>query len=576
METNHTFGNFYLEYSIIDNLKAKINLGSDRQSARRDEYVTKNDTRKGQTVNGVAYVNQQNRSNYLAEFTMTYDKNIKETHHVNALLGATYQEFNNNNVYASSSDFPTDAFLTNNLSAGNSTMYNIGTGKNKNQLLSYLARVNYSLHNKYLATVSFRVDGSSRFGADHKYGYFPSAALAWRISEEKFMKNIDFLSDLKLRGSYGVTGNQEIGNYKSLVLLSTSGEAIFNDNPYISIAPTKLGNSNLRWETTAQYDFGFDFGLFANRISGTFDYFYKNTYDLLLNVPISLTTGFDSSVQNVGDTKNYGFDFSITSRNLTGNLAWSTTFIGSSVKNKATNLGPVDRILSGNVRFLKEFAIIQEGQLLNSYFGYQVEGIFQNEEEIAASAQPSASPGDLRIKDTNGDGSINPEDRTVIGNPVPDFTFGVNNTLSYKRFDLNFFFEGILGNEILNVQRANSDNPLEDTRNRMSYVLDRWMPDNTDSENPSFISTSTAYSVNSRLIEDASFLRLKTLKLSYTVPSKRIRSLLIFATIQNLFTITNYSGYDPDVNALGNRDIKADLSAYPLSRVYTVGLKLGL
>jgi len=576
METNRTFGSFFAEYSIFDNLTAKINLGSDRQFARRDEYVTKNDSRRGQNANGQAYVRQQERTNYLVEFTLNYDKTFKEIHHVNALLGSTYQEFDVRTFSASASDFPTDAYLTNCLSAGNSTYYEIGSSKEKHQLLSYLGRVNYSLLDKYLLTASFRVDGSSRFGEDHKFGYFPSVALAWKMTEEPWLKDLDFISNLKLRTSYGITGNQEIGNYESLMLLSVAGQAVFNDNVYVGISPSQLGNPDLRWETTAQFDAGFDLGVFDDRIAFSFDYFHKKTFDLLLYIPIPRTSGFTTSLQNVGDTKNTGFEFSVTSRNLIGRLGWTTTLIGATAKNEVVNLGTAEQILTGSLRFCTEMTIIDEGLPMNSYYGYVVEGIFQSTEEIAASAQTTAKPGDLRYKDISGDGMISSADRTVLGDPYPDFTFGVDNTFTYKGFELNLFFEGSVGNEMLNVEAVNAETPIESIRNRMSYVLDRWTPTNTDSENPSFNSTSVTYAINSRVVEDASYVRLKNLRLSYTVPVKGIRSLSVFATAQNLFTFTNYRGYDPDVNAFGNSNVKVDYSTYPLSRIYTVGLNLGL
>ncbi|QGY42562.1 SusC/RagA family TonB-linked outer membrane protein [Maribellus comscasis] len=575
-ETNRTFGNVFFEYNIMDGLKAKINAGSDRQSARRDQYITKNDSRMGQLANGRAYVNEQDLSNYLMELTLSYNTVIQEKHTINAVLGSTYQEFIGRRINARASDFPTDANLTNNLSAGSSSTYEIGSYKYKHQLLSYLGRINYSFSDKYLATASFRIDGSSRFGADNKYGYFPSGALAWRVSNEDFMKAQELISNLKLRASYGLTGNQEIGNYESLLLLSTSGQAVFNDNLYVGIAPTQLGNADLKWETTAQWDFGFDFGILNNRISGTFDYFRKNTFDLLLNLPIPRTSGFTTSLQNVGDTKNTGFDFSITSRNLTGDFKWSTTFIGSVAKNEVTNLGDLEEIQQGYIRFYSGVTIIREGLPLNSYYGYQVEGIFQSEEEIAESAQPNANPGDLRYKDVSEDGSISAADRTILGDPFPDFSFGFDNTFSYKGLELNIFFEGMVGNELLNMERVNAETPIETPRNRMAYVLDRWTENNKDSKNPSFTETSQTYGINSRTVEDASFLRLKSLRLSYSIPTRHIRSLSVFATAQNLFTITNYSGFDPDANAFGQSNIKLDYGTYPLSRIYTIGLNIGL
>ena len=441
--------------------------------------------------------------------------------------------------------------------------------------MSYLGRVNYTLNGKYLLTASFRADGSSRFGADHKYGFFPSAALAWRISDESFMSGIDAVSDLKLRASYGVTGNQEIGNYQSLLLLSVAGEAVYNDLVYVGIAPSGLANPDLRWETTSQFDVGLDIGFLENRITGTFDVFQKKTYDLLMYLPIPRTSGFTSSLQNVGDIKNTGFDFSITSRNLVGNFTWQTTLIGSKVVNEVTSTGPLDRILTGGLAFAEQMTLIETGYPMNSYYGYKVDGIFQTQAEVDASGQSTAKPGDLKIKDVDGDGAITAEDRTIIGDPYPDFSLGLDNTFSFKGVTLSVFFEGNLGQDMMNFQITGSETPIETIRNRMDYVLDHWTPSNTGSENPSFVSQDRTYQINERIIDDATYLRLRSLRLSYAIPVKKIRALSVFATGQNLLTFTNYRGYDPDVNAFGNSEVRADYGAYPLARIFTVGLNVG-
>ena len=559
----------------MEDLKAKVNLGSDRQLSRRDEFVTKTDTRAGLLSNGNAFIRDQERNSYLAEFTLNYSKQINSNNSINVLAGYTYQKFNGRGVSASSIDLPTDAYLTNNIAAGDPSRYSIGSDKFQSQLISYLGRVNYTLMDKYLLTGSFRVDGSSRFGEGNKYGYFPSIALAWRISDESFMEALSVLSDLKLRTSYGVTGNQDIGNYQSQLLLSVAGTAVFNDNQFIGISPIQLANPDLKWETTAQWDIGLDIELFDGRVSAVIDYFQKNTYDLLLNLPIPRTSGFTTSLQNVGDTENKGFDFSITSRNLTGDLGWTTTLVGTHVKNKATSLGPLEDIYQGGVRFFNQMTVIRAGQPLNSYYGYIVDGIFQSDTEIASSAQPSANPGYLKYRDLNNDGSITVDDRAIIGNPFPDFTLGLNNTLSHKGVELSFFFEGVIGNDMMNLEIANTETPIAPRRNRLAYVLDRWTPDNTGSENPSFSDPNIIRGINSRIIEDASFIRLKNVRLSYNIPIKVFRSLSVFATGQNLLTFTNYRGYDPDVNALGNSSIKVDYSTYPLARIYTVGFNVG-
>lgn len=575
-QTNRTFGNFYIEYSILNNLRAKLNYGNDRQTSRRDGYTT-NITKRGQRTNGKADISQEDRSNDLIELTLSFNKEFSKIHQVSAVAGYTYQIFNGRGFNAGSTNYPTDAYLTNNVNAGDNTTNIVGSGRYKHQLLSYLARVNYILSDKYLLTASFRADGSSRFGEQHKYGYFPSVAVAWKLGEEDFIKSADVFSDLKLRASYGQTGNQSIGNYQSLVLLGVTGSAIFDENQVVGISPVQLGNQNLKWETTRQFDVGLDFGLLNNRITGSLDYFVKNTNDLLMYLPIPLTSGFGTSLQNVGNTRNSGFEFLINSKNLTGNFQWSTTLNGSTINNKVISLGPIDEIFQGGIRFVDQFTVIRPGQPINSYFGYKVEGIFQSKEEVEKSAQPNAKPGDFRFADENGDGQISPSDRTILGSPFPDFALGFANTFSYNGFDLDIFFEGVFGNEMLNFTKIDSESPIEFKRNRMAYVLDRWTPDNPSTKNPSFI-TNSGKPVNSRVVEDASYIRLRSVRLSYQFNNifRFARSVSLFVTGQNLFTITDYSSYNPDVSSLGNSNLRVDYNSYPLSKIYTVGINLGL
>lgn len=578
-ETNRTFGNAFVEYMILNNLNARVNFGSNRSVSRVDDYTTRT-TKLGQLSNGSAHVGESESSSYLAELTLNYEETFDEIHQINAVAGYTYQEFIDRGFDASGDNFPTDAFRTDNLGAGDSELYTINSGKSKNQLLSWLGRVNYSYRDRYLATATFRIDGSSRFGKDHQYGYFPSMALGWRISDEPFFPDEGLFSELKLRTSYGITGNQEIGNYNSLVLLGTAGDAIFDGGRHVSIAPSQLANPDVKWETTEQFNIGLDFGLWEDRITGTMDYFVNNTYDLLLNLPIPRTSGFNTSLQNVGDTENSGFEFMVDSKNLVGEFAWSTAFNFATVENKVTNLGGLPFILQGGIAFLSDFTILREGEPINSYWGYQVDGIFQSQEEIDGSVQPAASRGDLRFRDVNGDGSITADDRTILGDPFPDFTLGLNNNFGYKGFNLDLFFEGRFGYEMLNFSRIDSESPIQSLRNRQAYVLDRWTPENPSTEHPSFANYDRSLAVNSRVVEDASFLRLKNARLSYTFPSNvnlgGVSSLSVYGSAQNLFTITDYTGFNPDVSSLNDSNLRLDYNTYPLARIYTLGINVNI
>jgi len=575
--TDRITTNVFTEYEIFNNLKAKINLGNDRRSNRNDYYATRLN-RRGAQLDGTGTVSENNNSSSLIELTLSYVKEFSNSS-LSAVGGYTYQQFNYNAMSANAERFPTDAFLSDNMGAGDQATFGIGSNKNKSQLLSWLGRVNYTLLDRYLITASFRADGSSRFGADHKYGYFPSLALAWRMSNEAFLTNLNFLSDLKLRLSYGMTGNQEIGNYNSLVLLGTVGQAIFDDQRNVGISPTQMGNADLKWETTGQFDAGIDYGLFNNRITGTLDYFIKNTFDLLLNLPIPSTSGFSSSLQNVGDTRNKGFEFLIDTKNTVGKFMWSTSFNFSSIRNEVTNLGNLPDIKQGSIRFIPDITILTVGKPMNSYYGYLVEGVFQTTEEIASSAQKSAKPGDLRYKDVNDDGSISIADRTILGDPFANLVFGLNNRFSYYGFNLELFMEGTYGNELLNVTKTQTENPIENRRNRHAYALDRWTAGNPSTTNPSFMTNDYTKAVTNRVVEDASYLRAKYLRLSYEFPKlnvKGISSLSVYATGQNILTFSKYSGYDPAATFYDESNIRIDYNNHPLVRMYTLGIKIVL
>lgn len=579
-EANRTFGNIFAEYAIIGNLKAKINLGSDRQTARRDSYIS-DITKRGQTSGGRATAASNERSNYLMEFTMNYNKDFSENHRIDVVGGYTYQVFTRRHLSAEATGFATDAFQSNNIGAGTQSTFGIGSNKSKNQLQSYLGRINYTLFNKYLITGSFRIDGSSRFGRDYKYGRFPSLALGWRLGEESFISNLNVFTDLKLRASYGITGNQEIGNYNSLVLLGTVGEAALDENRFVGIAPIQIANPNLKWETTSQFNVGLDFAMLKGRISGSVDYFKKKTSDLLLNLPIPTTTGFGFSLQNVGATENKGFEILLNTDNLTGRFTWSSTLNVSTIRNKVTDLAGLPFILQGGGRFVNNISILREGDPMNSYFGYAVEGIFQSDQEVADSPQPLSRPGELKFRDVNQDNEITPEDRVVLGSPYPEFSGGFNNSFTYKGFDLSIFLEGVYGVELFNFNRLDSEYPISFRRNRQAYVLNRWTSDNPIRENPSYVDPVATYGdqVNSRVVEDASYLRVKNIQLGYNFSAtgnRAINSAYIYFTIQNALTFTNYSGFNPDVNAFGDSNIRVDYNAYPLARIYSLGINIGL
>ena len=581
-ETNRTFGNAFAELDVLPGLVGKVNLGTDRQTSQRDTYVS-TVTRRGAENNGIAEVQSNARSSFLAEFTLDYTRELGRLHRINLLGGYTYQHFSRSFVVSEANNFVSDVFLTNNLNAGDRETYGVGSNKARNQLLSYLARANYNLAGRYLLTASIRADGSSRFGEDNKFGYFPSAAFAWRLVEEDWIRNLDVFNDLKLRLSYGVTGNQEIGNYNSLVLLGPRGQAFFNETPQIGIAPFQVANPDLRWETTRQFDVGLDFAFFDGRVSGSADYFVKNTSDLLLFLPIPQTNGFNSVLKNVGSVRNSGFELALETFNVTGgDFEWTSAFNLSTIRNEVTDLAGLPFILQGGAGFVSNVSILREGDPVNAYFGYIVDGIFQLDDDIASSPQPEARPGELKFRDVDGDGQITTEDRTILGSPFPDFTFGLSNAFTYKRLSLNLFVQGVIGNELINLNLIESENPISFRRNRLSEsYTDRWTPENPTNEHPSGIPPQTSYGSvnNSRAVEDASFVRLRNVEFRYDVPTRfasALRSASVYVSAQNLLTLTGYSGFDPEVSAFGSSNVRIDYNAYPLARTFTAGVRLGL
>ncbi|MBX2921465.1 MAG: TonB-dependent receptor [Chitinophagaceae bacterium] len=577
--TTRTFGNVFLEYFIIPDLSVKINAGADLQSSRRDTYNSRN-TKKGASANGIASVQASNAQNALLELTARYAKSF-DNHSVEVLGGYTWQNFDWNTLNSGAQNFTTDAFGTDNLAAGSSSTFTINTYKSRNQLKSFLGRINYTFNDKYLLTANFRADGSSRFGADNKYGYFPSLALGWHINREDFFKNVHALSALKLRASYGSTGNQEIGNYRSLVLLGTQGQAVFGNAAEVGISTTQLANPDLKWETTRQFDAGIDFGLLEDRITGSIDYFNKNTRDLLLELPVPTTTGFATTLTNIGSMNNRGFEFTVNTINLRGKFNWTTSVNFSTVKNKVTGIGGLPNIQQGSAGFFNNFSILQVGLPLNSFYGYQVVGVLQKGEQYTP--QPLSAPGDLKFLDANNDKTINPSDRTILGSPFPDFTYGINNSLGYGRFNLSFFWQGAQGGKILNLNISESENPISFRRNRLSRsYTDRWTESNPTNNNPSGLSPAFAYvdasgTINSRAVEDASFLRLKNISLSYDIPTPKnyfFQSAQVYFVAQNLVTFSNYLGFDPEVSSFGTSNVRVDYNAYPLAKIYTLGLNV--
>jgi len=583
-ESFRVIGNASLEYRILEGLSVEGNVGVDRRNHRSDSFNSPL-TIQGEGAGGIANVISTESTDWVTDLTFNYDGIIRGIHDVDVLVGGSFQEFNNRSQISEARSFPSPTVETNNLGLGSQSTFGVGTNSAENTLLSGIGRINYNLYEKYLATFTFRADGSSRFGEDRRYGYFPSFALGWRISEESFLEDVEFLSNLKLRGSWGITGNQSIGNFNFLQTFAEGGGTVIGDRVVSAVSPQRLPNPELKWETTRQTDVGVEFGLFGDRVSGAVDYFYKDTEDLLLNLPISGTSGFSSVLRNVGSTKNSGWEVTLRTVNVrTNRLSWSTDANVSLLDNEVTGIGPRPSIIRGNGgNFIGNFALVEPGEPLNAYLGYVIDGVFQEGDDIANSAQPDANPGYWRYKDLNGDGQITSADRKVIGSPHPDVTLGVTNTLRYGRVDLRVLVRGVFGNQILNSQRVRTFHPIDARRNRLSEpLLNRWTPENPSNEYPSganlgVYANAANANIHTETVEDASFLRIQNVTMGYDLPVEGLgplESARVYASGQNLLTFTDYSGFDPEVSAQGDSDILVDFNSYPIPRTFQVGVNI--
>jgi TonB-linked SusC/RagA family outer membrane protein len=442
-------------------------------------------------------------------------------------------------------------------------------------LVSYLARANYTFADKYIVQGSVRVDGSSRFGANNRYATFPAVSVAWRASEENYLKNSKLISDLKFRASYGLTGNQEIGNFGSLGLYGVGN--------YIqtgSLVPTQLENADLTWETAKSYNFGFDLGLFDNRLTFTVDGYRRNTEELLLGQPLVGTSGFTSIQKNIGAVKNEGLELGLNAVIVNNkNFKWDASFNYTKNKNEVSTL-------YGGIPFASGFASwVEQGQPLGAFRGYIVDRLFQSAADVSASPTQSTSTraGDIKFKDLNGDNVINALDQQIMGQGLPTFFGGLTNNIKYKNFDVSFFFQFSGGNQIYNNTRAFSEG-MNGFFGQTTAVLNRWTPTNTNTNVPRAIFGDTPNNrrVSTRWLEDGDFIRLKNANIGYTfspafVKRLKLNSLRIYAAGQNIWTKTKYQGLDPEVSTFSDTNTApgTDFLTFPQARTYTFGINVG-
>ena len=582
---NRILTSLFGEYKINKEITAKVAVSGDVISTKQNYYAPANTT-NGASTKGLASVGNRLVSSVLNENTLNYNTHFGDDHKFSALAGYTLQFTQGEVVNAGANTFVNDANTFNALQDG--VAVKPYSDAFESVLKSWLARANYSYKGRYNLTVSARADGSSRFGSASRWGYFPSAGFSWNITDEDFAKNLKgIVTDAKLRLSAGTTGNQEIGNYLSLASIGSVNYS-FGGVTQTGLTPTRLANPDLRWEKTTQYNAGLDLALWDRKVNLVFDAYYKKTTDLLISVPVPLTSGFTSVLQNIGGVENKGIEIGLNTENIkTENFSWNSNFVFSANKNKVVEIGngvqqffPV--VPNGSL-LQQQPVIVKVGLPLGTFWGYKTNGIFQTQEEI--NTQPKINSlantklGDRKYVDTNGDGIISALDKGNLGSSQPKFVASLGNTISYSNFDLNVSFQGSYGGKIFNALSQQLEVSTLGT-NAAANLLDRWTTTNPSNEIPRASSSPVAI-VSERFVEDASFLRLKQITLGYTLPkslSSKIgtKSVKLYVTAENLITWTKYTGYDPEVSSYEQNNLYPgiDFGAYPNSKTFITGLNV--
>ncbi|MCE6991985.1 TonB-dependent receptor [Dyadobacter sp. CY323] len=572
------FTNNYLEYEIANGLIFKttigINYSSNQTRLWKSSKIGVATSRTGAAVAGVTKINS---INWLNENTLNYRKKVGEKHDFDALIGFSSQKNTDDVLQAGATDFPSDDVHY--LAAG---IVTTGTDyMSQWSMLSWFARLNYSYADKYLLTATMRQDGSSRFGSKNKWGAFPSVSLAYRIAEEEFLKNSTTISDLKIRASYGVSGNNLIGNYASLGLLGIS-PMVSNGTNISGISPSSLANDILSWEKSFQTNVGVDLALFKNRITFTVDAYRTHKKDLLLSVALPAASGFTSSVQNVGELENKGIEFSLNTENIAkGDFRWTSDVNLSINRNKVLKLNTESARINTSA-----YQVAEVGQPIASFRLLNILGIFQTAEEVKTNPiqHPRVQPGDYRFQDADGSGTITQADRMIVGNPWPKFTWGMGHRFSYKNLALSVNIYGSQGNEMY-FQGGEVSLNGAGVQNQLAMMADRWK----SPENPGAglmaraIRNDYAFGFSSgttKYMFDGSFIRIRNVNLAYTFPRTltekiKLQGLSLYGDVTNLFTFTDYPGYDPEGSTGGDNigQTGVDFFSYPNPRTYTIGLR---
>lgn len=572
--------NNYWNMKLAKGLDFRVSWGVNSSFAKASTYYPTT-TLEGDAVNGKASITQQRKNDYLLDATLTYSKKLFGNHQLKVMGGYAYQKFISEKLYGANSNFVSDVFGSNNLQGGGDLTKAVESGKSITKYLSYFGRINYDIADKYLFTFTLRADGSDKFGADNKFGYFPSGAFAWRVSEENFMKKQNIISNLKLRLSLGQTGNAEIGG-NAYGFYATGSNYVFGNSLATGVSESQLPNSHLKWETTTEFNVGLDWGVLNNRLTGSIEYYQKTISDLLSARTVGTYYPVSTVADNLGKTQSRGFEVTLNSVNIRNkNLTWSTDLNFYGYKDKWKERNP----------FTTLSIYEKETAPLHIAYGYLSDGLIQAGETV--SYMPGAPAGSIKVKDINGwlkddngnyildengkkqlsgkpDDAIDDADKVIVQRKAPDLSFGLGNSFTYKNFDLYFFFYGELGRQLNNQTRTTflsvdrfrySDNVTMDS-------FDRWSSTNQEGKYPSGLYTK--YETNTDFyIEDADFIRLKNITLGYTVPNKWFKGIIkrarLYFDAQNLFVITNYSGSDPETDSF---------TAYPNQRTYSFGIEL--
>ncbi len=579
----NVIGSVFGELEVLQHLTLRSTLGLQANFWDANTWSPAYDWQPNPQADAYRFEQYNKSLTWLMDNTLTYDRFFGTTHHLTALLGTSVQENDYHFMNGSVQGFPSD--VTRQLDNGVQDPTLNGNAASWG-LASVMGRVNYAYDDTYLLTATLRRDGSSRFGQGNKWGLFPSASVAWRLSNEDFFRGVDWVDDLKLRFGYGSTGNQEIGNYAFASALQTI-QYNFGGNLVSAVVPIVMPNPDVHWESVEQFNLGLALTMIADRVRLAADVYLKNTTGMLVPGSVPVTTGYsDIAVPyvNAGEMRNRGFELSLSTDNVRGRFDWSTDFNFSFNRNEVVSLNDTIPLPSGEIDFNYRVARIQAGHPVGAFYGFVTNGVFQTQEEVdryavqvpGADPYNSTAPGDIRFLDLNNDGVIDDADRTFLGDPNPDFTFGLNNRFAFGGFDLNVFVQGALGHDIFNANRVWVEG-MATAYNQTTAALDRWTGPGTSNDMPRAVygDPNGNMRVSDRYIEDGSYVRLKNVTLGYTLPARLVRRASmararVYASAQNLLTFTRYSGFDPEVPVSG-----IDNNVYPVTRTVSLGVSLG-